>query len=289
MALLLYRVKLVYFQPAYQAGAQFLFNIWHQVDGRFLTFPEYCNVYGQNISFLQYYSLVQAIPRQWVQQLKDMQYVLEDYIYSFESFSGKVSGKVYDRLTFKQNQLDTLLNKWETKLNVNIFRQEFLQNFQNLYKLVSDVKLRNFQFRYLHRIIFCARTLYKWKIVDSASCAFCHSQEETLEHLFYSCEITNRFWVMLIAWYEALTDLEITISLEEVSFCNHPIDSVNLLILIAKQHIFVRKIKERTPNVYILKDRVYEIAKIERFQALKERKFKKFIRKWKWLFPCADF
>lgn len=109
-----------------------------------------------------------------------------------------------------------------------------------------------------------------------------------MEHLFFFCSITHRFWTQLISWYEALTDTEVLINVENVSLANHEIDLINILIILAKQHIFARKLAEREPNIYIFRERVLLITRIERDHALNSKKYKPFIRKWKALFPSTD-
>ena len=47
-----------------------------------------------------------------------------------------------------------------------------------------DVKLRNFNYIYLMRIIPNKRYLFKCKLVPSVLCDFCFMQEETNVHLF---------------------------------------------------------------------------------------------------------
>lgn len=213
---------------------------------------------------------------------------LTTYVYPFESFVGKRTNIVYVKLTHNFDELRTLASKWNEKLNVPIHYEEFLQSFSDTYRWVFDTKLRNFQFRYLHRIIYCSQILYKWKIVDSPLCTLCKSEYETMEHLFFNCNIVKRFWNLLISWYEALTDTEITITLENVSFCNHEINILNTLIIIGKQFIFARKLIDREPNIHIFKDKVMDIVKIERKIALDTKRYKPFIKKWKILFPNVD-
>lgn len=196
---------------------------------------------------------------------------------------------VYDKLTSNKDSLRKLCAKWEDKLGEPLIYSEFLENFQNIYNLTSSTKLRNFQFRFLHRVIFCGERLYKWKLIDSPLCQYCRLDYETPEHIFYSCNIVKRFWEMFTAWFECLQDIEINLSQQNIYFCNYDNDDLlNTLLLIAKQYIFYAKTIDREPNVYIFKERVMEIIRIERFSALQQGKYKKFVKKWKRMFPNVD-
>ena len=61
-------------------------------------------------------------------------------------------------------------------------------------KATSEAKLRWFQFRIIHRILPTKRYLNVRKVIDSAECSFCGNEEETIEHLFWNCDIVTRFW-----------------------------------------------------------------------------------------------
>ena len=57
-----------------------------------------------------------------------------------------------------------------------------------------STKLRNFQFKFLHRRIATNSFLFKIKFSESNLCCFCQSAQETLLHLFWECRITETFW-----------------------------------------------------------------------------------------------
>ena len=55
-------------------------------------------------------------------------------------------------------------------------------------------KLRDFQFKFLHRRIATNSFLFKIKLSESNLCCLCQSAQETLLHLFWECPITEAFW-----------------------------------------------------------------------------------------------
>ena len=57
-----------------------------------------------------------------------------------------------------------------------------------------STKLRNFQFKFLHRRIATNSFLFKMKLSETNLCRFCQSEQETLLHLFWECPITEAFW-----------------------------------------------------------------------------------------------
>lgn len=277
--------KLVYFENAHKSGIFFIYNIWNSTTNQFLEYPHLVHIYGQSISFLEYYGLIAAIPSQWIKELKTTRHIVDSYQLYYENFNSKQTATVYVNIVSKKETLRKLHQKWQTKIQTNIHYDQFLECFDDINQLVYSTKMRNFQFRFLHRIIFTGDILYKWKIVDSPLCTYCRLDYETLEHLFYKCSITIRFWEMLFSWFEALTDTEVNPELENVCFCNYEEDKLlSTIILLAKQHIFSRKCIDREPNVYIFKDSLMQLISIERYQALKTKKYKPFVKKWQRLF-----
>jgi len=57
-----------------------------------------------------------------------------------------------------------------------------------------STKLRNFQFKFLHRRIGTNSFLFTIKISESNLCCFRQTAQETLLHLFWECPITESFW-----------------------------------------------------------------------------------------------
>ena len=56
-----------------------------------------------------------------------------------------------------------------------------------------STKLRNFQFKFLHRRIATNSFLFKIRIPDTALCYLCKTDEETLIHLYWEC-FFHTFW-----------------------------------------------------------------------------------------------
>ena len=80
------------------------------------------------------------------------------------------------------------------------------QEWRNVYKVpfqcLKDPTLLWFQYRILHRIITTNTFLYKIKYIESNICELCHSQPETLEHLFFDCPKVLDVWKGIELWIQ---------------------------------------------------------------------------------------
>ena len=50
------------------------------------------------------------------------------------------------------------------------------------------------QYKILNNILFLSKLLFKFKKVPSPLCSFCKPGDETLLHIFYTCNVTKRLW-----------------------------------------------------------------------------------------------
>lgn len=272
----------IFYQKAHQAGITFLYNIWNKIQNSFLDYPLLLEIYGNNVmTFLEYYGLISAIPADWVIQLKNTRNVIESFQLPFETYVGRMTAFTYEKLTSSKNLLLKLRNKWSQKLQVDLDYDMFLLCFNDINRLSPSVKIRNFQFRFMHRIIFTADILYKWGVVHSPVCAFCGMEQETIEHLFYFCPITTVFCRSLISWYGECALVGVDLDIETFFFCNHENFVLNVLFMLAKQYIFSCKCLDNTPNIELFKGKVMETISIDKYWALKNKEWSRFVKRWK--------
>ena len=69
---------------------------------------------------------------------------------------------------------------------------EWSQIYLMPFKCTIEVKMRVFQFKLSHNILFTNDRLYKMKVTDSLTCNFCQAEIETHVHLFYECNFTSK-------------------------------------------------------------------------------------------------
>jgi len=112
-------------------------------------------------------------------------------------------------------------------------------------------------------------------------CGFCSSSPETLDHLFFYCQITSKFWFDIHSWLSVKMETVPPIALQDVLFlkCDlnlHFIDVVNFVLLMGKYHIHTCKWKKCKPSFNI-----FLCDFIQMFQSFKY--FKKRNRKFETL------
>ena len=114
-------------------------------------------------------------------------------------------------------------------------------------------KLRNFQFKLLHRRIPTNKFLYTIKVKDNSLCTFWKTDIETLIHIFWSCEIVQTFWRSLEKWFQSNLLLPRTKGIDKVDAVGLSSKSENISIgfckLAARYYIFKNKLQEKIPSI----------------------------------------
>ena len=84
--------------------------------------------------------------------------------------------------------------------------------------LVDDIYLRYIQFRTLHRRFYTNNILYKMKIKPSPICEMCNTDEDSNEHMFISCTVSQKLWREVEDW------------LSEIGLANYTIDEQKIIL-----------------------------------------------------------
>ena len=172
-------------------------------------------------------------------------------------------------------------NKWQ-----GIFEESSL-NWKHIYlapiKSTIDTILREFQYKFLTRIIPTNSFLYKCKISNTTLCDFCCRDIETFKHLFWECHYSQHFWSQLKSFLSE-SNIEIVMNYELICFGkinNEQKDNlINFIIFSAKYFIFKNKYLKTVPNVAGYKIFLQKRIEIEKFIALEKDKLHQHISKW---------
>ena len=138
---------------------------------------------------------------------------------------------------------------WIEDCNLDQNKITWSTAYQLAHKITKSTKLREFQFKLLHRKI----PTTKIRIKENPQCSFCKEEPETLVHLFWTCTKTAVFWESIIARLklcEIISDsyfADMTVSLGLISDSSKFQRQINFCFLIARHYIWLCKTKESIP------------------------------------------
>ena len=237
------------------------------------TSAEILQKFNSNTNLLCIYSLLSAIPTKWKQNINtpspnfrrspNFSFILNNSAVPLEKVTSK---NIYCEIVKRKIKPPSALSTW---LNLFPFLENF--NWQKVYSLVYSISkepyLQTFQYKVLNRSINCRYNLYKWNVLTSGKCYYC-PEIDTIEHHFYYCGISKRFWNNVYNWLHGIIRLSIDLSVCEILFGlvhfaygdKETFNTLNFVVLLGKWYINNCKNSEKellmSPFLNIVKNKL---------------------------------
>ena len=274
----------VFFRKWYEKGISIISHLMNS-DGQYMGYEEFCNIYDFKPPVTQYYGLRNAIIKSWpfIRNIRILpcRPVIPKLITVLNK-NKKGCRDMYDMFLLDIKFTNSYLTKWKADLDIR-------DNWQTddihalVFKCTNDITIRWFQYRIVHRILATNKFLYKIKIATSPLCTFCKMEEETLLHLFVSCDIVHNIWNQLEKWIYEKTGLLLNYSKKEIIFGKKGRQFVapNMIIFIAKLYIYKQKMRNGSLLLHFIQQEIVNYYNLEKYIFCKEGKFTKFSDRWK--------
>ena len=236
-----------------------------------------------DMEIMQLNALLSAVPKSIKSRYKTGQKLEWKSRYSELLDCKTLSRKIYKTLKNENPRMKYLKEKWSELLLREIDEKEVNTVFNNIYKTTNIAKYRSFQYRLLHNALVTNKTMYKWGMIDSPHCSFCHYCEENIIHLFVTCPVIAKLWDNLTPLISTFTNEGIEINIETVLFDRvHPKPGhvINFICLVTKQYIYRQRCQKKLIDIKGLKGMIYQIENMEKYIAIKKGNLKKHHQKW---------
>jgi len=127
------------------------------------------------------------------------------------SLRGKVTviKSVYSFMINKIAHYEPVQAKWADSTNIVESTEEL---FGRIEKMTIVSRLRSFQFKFLHKILFFNDKLFIFKLVNTTMCEFCNDSIDSMEHRYFYCKVTQRFWKETEQWLKYKYNVEHTLN-----------------------------------------------------------------------------
>ena len=235
---------------------------------KFLSFQVFQQKYNIKCSFLKYFQILSAIPKYLFEKARTAPHVDK------RSFSGntlyqlsnsividlaKMKCKDYYWLYVNATDIEpTGQKKWQTELKLENFRWDLA--FTQISKTCKETKLREFNYKLLHRTIVTKKELYTYGIEMDCKCIYCNRPDSIL-HSFVECEVSKSFFDKVISWFNNTNFSEFSPTVAEILFgiwnCGNDkkLTKFNYCLLFAKFFLYHQKrnLKQCNFNEFIIK------------------------------------
>lgn len=261
----------------YENGEIIPFNAWHD-NG----VPNNC--------YLQWRSLIGAIPGAWKQALKQgfnrEICMLNGFLLKYEDEYinvGDMTSKMIYSVFVKRIQNPPISQKRyidEFDFDDADWKTIYLMPFKSCY----DVRTRIFQYKINVRCLMTNSRLFKMNITDTDMCSHCNNAPETYNHLFWECVHARKIWSDFKLWYKnnCHTDINI-LDFKTTLFGLGIRDEVklrNLCFILVKKVIYDSRFRNQTPSIIAFEYLIKFHYKLEKQIAINTGNMVKFISKW---------
>ena len=257
--------KTVYYREWYLKGIRNIQDLL-RTDGSVMSYQDFCHTYGMQPAITLYIGIVNAVKKKLGKY-----FIPLDQPYMSKTIklllSTKMNKPIYNTFIANIYSKPKSESKWDKDLDIAYLNWENI--YTNCIKLTVDNKLRWFQFRIIYRILGTNSLLHKIGTRDSGLCDFCKLKNETILHLFLDCNITASFFNDIKRWLFNNFGLEASFDKETILFGNgSEIYFIQLIILLAKFHIYKSKMQNKLPSFDILKQEISKFHADEMYRLL---------------------
>ena len=286
--------KTVRYKNWTQAGIQYIADLVDN-NGQLASINYLNNKYLTRIKQHEYNSITHCIPQIWKKNIKEAHDIvgttipnnlhikMQNQFYAIEEITTK---QIYTHIIQNKYKDPTSKNRWiELNEGMDLDEDYWALIYETPFILTRNTKVLMTQYKIIHRILAVGSNLKKWKITNSDKCAECN-HIDTIEHFIYECPHTLQLWTSIQIWWKSIFHFSIAISSLEVIFGlpNENKDSAihiyNLVILYAKNYIYVNKKKSKNLSLYEFQLQLKQELKLKKNLAKEHHKIKNFYLKW---------
>ena len=238
-------------------------------------------------TFLDYFQLLDCIPKEWIVKLKTEQVADEietSTLGYLVNVKGKITSKVYQMLIAQEKYYEHGKVAWQVELKTKFELSEWKEIRRHRFHIALDPKLRLFQYRLLSKKVTTNVVRNLWVNTISPLCSFCNEKKETTIHLFCHCEKVKQFWQKIKRWmlYICKIDLNIEDTALIINKSNESRNNkfIDYVIPLAKQYIYASKCKNEELNVNVLLTKLHEHYCTEKSIAVQTNRLKAHNCKW---------
>jgi hypothetical protein len=260
------------------------------------------------INFMQYNSIVSAIPKEWKLKLRTEKYKepeideLEDHkLIDILLDTKKTMRKIYKRLVNSKKLIpEKAIKKWCNELLIENQKEEILKAHEKNHWCTINNRLRSFNCNFLNRNVPTNRKLTQMKLQNDEKCKWC-GEIETILHQYWDCKEKQKLWIKLKEIYMEVLNQDLIINSKMcllgmgIDFPQNKREEQNLrqIILQIKHYIHIMKCKEdQKPTEMGVELYIKNNLKIELESSKRRGSYNKFYNGWEswaeWLLPAAE-
>ena len=221
-----------------------------------MSYAKFKEKYLLRCHVLTFFQVISAIPKKFIESAKVTSLEKTDFLSKnvFPLSSEicvnllKMKNKDFYKLLMNKDKIQLKAStKWARDLQVDIPLESY---FGDIKTICKDNKLREFYFKFLHRIIVTKKELFLYGQENNMLCSFCQMNDSII-HTFQNCYWTKQFFSEVIKWFNAENATSLSFSRIEIMFGRklnkknaeqYPERKLNFTLLFAKYYLYNTKL-----------------------------------------------
>ena len=178
-------------------------------------------------TFLHYYQVISAIPGHLLTKAKSKDLTSESISYEDpESFRLnenviinllKAKSKDFYWLIIhrKYNDQHAGPRRWNKTITED--KTNWGKIFRSVPKVCKENKLREFHFKFIHRVVVTKKELFRFNIKPDSNCVYC-GETDSIDHTFIECQLTKSFTQDVLQWFNVNNNSNFILNAEDFLF-----------------------------------------------------------------------
>ena len=273
----------IFYRNWYDKGLKFVNDLIKE-NGKFYTLEEINTILGTSLNYLQYQGIIDSL-KTYLRSINiNLTKKLEcPFIPShIQNLIKQKSGAqtMYNILN-KNDEQPTGKKTWNEKFNFT--DEEWKKIYNYPFCTIKYPAIQWFQLSINHNILVTNNLLVKMKLKDDTKCYFCHSQDETITHLLWTCDMIQTFLSKLLQWLRyhnihcELTKELFIFGLDRTNVISKPL---SIILLYAKYYIYITRCNEHILHLDIFKKKFLLLHKALKEISLSNNKLTEFYEDW---------
>ena len=188
-----------------------------------MSFQEFMNKSACKTN-LQFYQVISAIPKHLVTKanntvtLESEPYIENGLFFQLDDLTAihLDKAKTRDFYCLFNKKIHTRCQTGPTKWNqtMHLDGVAWKRIFNSLKNICKQSKLKEFQFKLIHRIVVTKKELFRYGIKTDDECLYC-GDHDSIDHTFKDCEFVKRFVKNVIDCFNAVNNSNLIPTMEE--------------------------------------------------------------------------
>ena len=263
-----------------------VYNISHFITntGKFMKYTDFKTKYDINVNHITFLGCVSTLKK----YIRGNNLILSKNACS-ESHAAlqtilsitKGTKLYYQILTADDTKLKCC-SKWEKKVNYDINWKECFRKVQK----IQEISLKWFQLKIIHRIVATNIVLKEIGVVNDILCTFCKNSRDSIEHMFWRCDISQRFWTAVQALINETCTAACNVMFTECLILfgtqeNFKSDTVlDFILFFAKKYLYSCRFDKTDPCICVFKKKLHARYTVEEHNARIQFRMTEFQTSW---------